>query len=122
MKTQSGEERKYLLNDSTETVEFDEIRCPDCLESEATDVAKAYSDELVKAAEADGVTLPPAPPVLTCDSCGHAADRWHRIVGPGGIVEVPAAMAPGLEPYGFKALKAEDVQAARVPATSLEVR
>ncbi len=119
MKTQSGEERKYVVNGSTETVEFDEVRCPDCLESEATEVTKAYSESLVKQAQKEGATLPPPAPVLTCDGCGHVADRWHRVVAPGGVQDVPATMVATLTPYGFKALKAADVQAAAAESVVL---
>ncbi len=112
MKTQNGEERKYVVNGSTETVEFDEVRCPDCLKGAATEIAKPYSDSLVKQAEEEGAVLAPPTPVLTCDDCGHVADRWHRVVAPGGVQDVPATMVATLKPYGFKVLKAADVQAA----------
>ncbi|MEE9197093.1 MAG: hypothetical protein V3U45_03025 [bacterium] len=111
MKTQSGLERKYLQNGSTETIEFDEVRCLDCQEGEATEVAKAYSESLVKQAEEEGVTLPPPAPVLTCDNCGHEAARYRRVVPPGGITDVPKAMVAKLTPYGFTVIKAADVKA-----------
>lgn len=120
MKTSSGLERTYIQNDSTETIEFEEVRCLDCLEGEATYVAKAFSESLVKQAEEEGVKLVPNEPVFTCDHCGHEAARYRRVIPPGGITDVPKAMVAKLTPYGFTVVKAADVKA-DVPADHVSV-